>query len=68
MEYQSSPILTTIDTTTYPITKFKFPSITLCNFNHIMKNRYPPEQEDVIGEWVVFWKIHLGCEGFRKSV
>ncbi|XP_037781066.1 sodium channel protein Nach-like [Penaeus monodon] len=50
MEYQSSPILTTIDTTTYPITKFKFPSITLCNFNHIMKNRYPPEQEDVIGE------------------
>nr|XP_027222621.1 pickpocket protein 28-like [Penaeus vannamei] len=50
MEYQSSPILTTIDTTTYPITKFKFPSITLCNFNHIMKNRFPPEQEDVIGK------------------
>ncbi|KAG7159377.1 Pickpocket protein 28-like 2 [Homarus americanus] len=48
-EFQSSPTLISIDSTTSPISKVDFPSITFCNFNHILKSRHPPTQEDVVG-------------------
>nr|XP_045607024.1 pickpocket protein 28-like [Procambarus clarkii] len=48
-EYRSAPTLTSIDSTNYPISKVDFPSVTFCNFNHIVKSRRPPRQEDVLG-------------------
>ncbi|KAG7159376.1 Pickpocket protein 28-like 1, partial [Homarus americanus] len=48
-EYKDSPILTTIDSTAFPISKVDFPSVTFCNFNHIVKSRHPPAQETVVG-------------------
>ncbi|KAK7017458.1 hypothetical protein SK128_003506 [Halocaridina rubra] len=49
-EYQTTATITSIDSTTYPVNQLRFPSVTFCNFNHIVKSRHPPKQEDVLGK------------------
>nr|XP_045607021.1 pickpocket protein 28-like [Procambarus clarkii] len=48
-EYETSPTLTTIDTTDFPVSKVGFPFVTFCNLNQVAKSRHPPRQEDTIG-------------------
>lgn len=43
MRYDSTPFITTIETTSYPIWNVPFPAVTVCNINKV----YRPASENI---------------------